>query len=79
MESREPFWPALAAVVGALGLCVTLPHRLTMGPSWAVPILEALLLASLALTTPLGLLVHFLLAGGARPGRIYSSPRSRSG
>jgi uncharacterized membrane protein len=96
MESREPFWPALAAVAGALGLYVTLPHRLTMGPSWVLPILEALLLAPLALTTPhrragestrirrlavmligvigagnavaLGLLVHFLLAGGRASG-----------
>jgi len=52
MERPEPFWPALAAVAGALGLYVTLPHRLTMGPPWLLPGLEALLLAPLALTTP---------------------------
>jgi uncharacterized membrane protein len=96
MERPEPFWPALAAVAGALGLYVTLPHRLTMGPPWLLPGLEALLLAPLALTTPhrragesarirrlaltligvigaanavaLGLLVHFLLAGGRASG-----------
>jgi hypothetical protein len=33
VERSEPFWPALAAVAGALGLYVTLPHRLIMGPS----------------------------------------------
>lgn len=49
---REPFWPALAAVGGALALYVTLPCWLTMGPSWVLPALEALLLAGLAITTP---------------------------
>jgi uncharacterized membrane protein len=96
VDRPEPFWPALAAVAGALGLYVTLPHRLTMGPPWLLPGLEALLLAPLALTTPhrrpgesagirhlavgligvigaanavaLGLLVHFLLAGGRATG-----------
>jgi uncharacterized membrane protein len=52
MDRTEPFWPALAAVAGALGLYLTLPHRLTMGPPWLLPGLEALLLAPLALTTP---------------------------
>jgi hypothetical protein len=50
--SREPFWPALAAVAAALALYVTLPHRLTMGPSWIVPALETGLLVPLGLTTP---------------------------
>ena len=52
MERSEPFWPALAAVAGALGLYVTLPHRLTMGPSWLLPSAEAMLLVPLAATTP---------------------------
>jgi hypothetical protein len=52
MPRSEPFWPALAAVAGALGLYVTLPHRLTMGPSWLLPAAEALLLIPLGATTP---------------------------
>jgi len=94
--AREPFWPAQAAVATAVALYLTLPHRLTMGPQWLLPALEAMLLAPLALTTPhrvadermrvrhvtvgliatigaanavaLGLLVHYLLAGGQASG-----------
>jgi uncharacterized membrane protein len=50
--SREPFWPAQAAVAVALALYLTLPHRLTMVPSWVLPGLEVMLLLPLALTTP---------------------------
>jgi uncharacterized membrane protein len=49
---REPFWPAQLAVGGALALYLTLPHRLTMVPSWVLPTLEVTLLLPLALTTP---------------------------
>jgi uncharacterized membrane protein len=49
---REPFWPAQMAVAVALALYVTLPHRLTMVPSWVLPGLEVMLLLPLALTTP---------------------------
>jgi hypothetical protein len=94
--AREPFWPAQATVAAALALYLTLPHRLTMVPSWVLPALEVLLLMPLALTTPhrvadermrvrratvaligtigaantlaLGLLVHYLLAGGQASG-----------
>src|SRR5919108_2035818 len=50
--AREPFWPAQMAVAAALALYLTLPHRLTMGPSWLLPALEIVLLLPLALTTP---------------------------
>jgi uncharacterized membrane protein len=50
--AREPFWPAQVAVAAALALYLTLPHRLTMGPSWLLPALEVVLLLPLALTTP---------------------------
>jgi uncharacterized membrane protein len=50
--AREPFWPAQIAVAAALGLYLTLPHRLTMGPAWLLPALEVALLLPLALTTP---------------------------
>jgi uncharacterized membrane protein len=93
---RERFWPAQVTVAAALALYLTLPHRLTMVPSWVLPSLEVLLLLPLAITTPhrvadermrvrhatlaligiigaanavaLGLLVHYLLAGGRASG-----------
>jgi uncharacterized membrane protein len=48
----EPFWPAQVSVAVALALYVTLPHRLTMGPPWLLPALEAILLLPLACLTP---------------------------
>jgi uncharacterized membrane protein len=50
--AREPFWPAQVTVAAALALYLTLPHRLTMGPSWVLPALEVVLLLPLAATTP---------------------------
>jgi uncharacterized membrane protein len=48
----EPFWPAQATVLGAIGLQLLLPERLTAGPSWLVPSLEGALLIGLAMATP---------------------------
>lgn len=44
---NEPTWPAALAVVVALALQLALPDRLTFGPRWVVPVLEAALLAPL--------------------------------
>jgi hypothetical protein len=48
----EPFWPAQLAAAAALGLYLTLPHALIMGPRWLVPGVEGSLLMGLVLTTP---------------------------
>jgi hypothetical protein len=48
----EPFWPVLGTVVGAIVLQVTLPPRLTVGPSWLIPALEGALVIGLLLSTP---------------------------
>jgi uncharacterized membrane protein len=48
----EPFWPAQATILAAIGLEVALPARLTVGPSWLVPSLEAVLLIGLFAATP---------------------------
>ncbi len=45
--SPEPFWPAQLTVLAAIGLQLALPQRLTAGPSWLVPALEAVLLGGL--------------------------------
>jgi uncharacterized membrane protein len=48
----EPAWPAQATVLGAIVLQLTLPERLTVGPTWLLPALEGLLLVGLTLATP---------------------------
>jgi uncharacterized membrane protein len=48
-ESR---WPASIAVMIALGLYITLPGRLHIGPVWLIPALELALLLPLSLTAP---------------------------
>ncbi len=48
-ESRIP---AALAVVAALALYVVLPNRLTLGPSWLLPALEAALLVPLIAGNP---------------------------
>jgi hypothetical protein len=48
----EPHWPALATVVVAIALQLLLPRRLTAGPSWLLPVLEALLLVGLIVMGP---------------------------
>ncbi len=48
----EPAWQAQATVLGAIALQLFLPARVTVGPVWLMPALEALLLLGLALATP---------------------------
>jgi uncharacterized membrane protein len=50
--AAESFWPAQLTVLAAIGLQLALPQRLTAGPSWLLPALEAVLLVGLSLATP---------------------------
>jgi uncharacterized membrane protein len=50
--AAEPFWPAQATILAAIGLQVALPARLTAGPSWLIPALEGALLVGMFLATP---------------------------
>ena len=50
--ASEPFWPAQATILVAIGLQVTLPKRLTAGPPWLVPAFEAVLLLGMFMATP---------------------------
>jgi uncharacterized membrane protein len=52
LERRDPHWPAQLAALVAVLLYLTLPEKLTVGPRWLVPALEALLLVALVLATP---------------------------
>ncbi|TMC48610.1 MAG: hypothetical protein E6J14_10995 [Chloroflexi bacterium] len=45
-------WPPSLAVVAAIVLFVTLPEKLSPGPRWVLPVLEAALLIPLLLTAP---------------------------
>jgi uncharacterized membrane protein len=48
----EPFWPAQATVLAAIGLQLLLPARLTVGPTWLMPALEGALLGGMAMASP---------------------------
>jgi uncharacterized membrane protein len=48
----EAFWPVQVTVVAAIALELLLPGRVTAGPTWLLPGLEALLLVGLSLATP---------------------------
>lgn len=48
----EPLWPALVAVLIAIGLQVLLPNRVTAGPSWLLPALEGVLLIVMLFASP---------------------------
>jgi uncharacterized membrane protein len=48
----EPFWPAQATILAAIGLQVALPARLTVGSSWLIPALEGVLFVGMFLATP---------------------------
>jgi uncharacterized membrane protein len=50
--THEPFWPAQLTILTAIGIQLSLPGRLTVGPSWLIPALEALLLAGMFFATP---------------------------
>lgn len=50
---KEPRWPASLAVLVALALYVFLPERLTLGPTWILPVLELALLIPLSVVAPL--------------------------
>jgi len=48
----EPHWPAQASVLVAIGLQLLLPERVTAGPTWLLPVCEAVLLVGLTLASP---------------------------
>jgi hypothetical protein len=48
----EARWPATLAVVAAIGLYVTLPDSLLLGPRWILPVLEGAILVPLTVARP---------------------------
>jgi uncharacterized membrane protein len=51
----EKAWPAVATVVFAIGLQVSLPNRVVIGPQWLLPALEGLMLFALFAASPVQL------------------------
>jgi uncharacterized membrane protein len=49
---RDPFWPAQITALATIVLYVTLPEKLTLGPTWLLPSLEALLFVGLVVAMP---------------------------
>ena len=54
VERLDPFLGPQLVVAGALAMDVSLPEKLTIGPSWLLPGVEGLLLLGLAAATPHG-------------------------
>ncbi len=52
VSSGETRWPAALAMVGALMLQIRLPEKLTVGPRWMLPAIEALVLVTLLIVSP---------------------------
>jgi uncharacterized membrane protein len=49
LARRDPLWPGQLAILVALGLFLTLPPKLTVGPNWPLPVAEAGVLAALVI------------------------------
>jgi len=52
---HAPRWPTSLAVVVVLGVQLTLPERVALGPTWLVPAVQAVLLAPLIVANPIRL------------------------
>jgi hypothetical protein len=65
---HEPHWPAVLAILAGLALYLTLPDKLTLGPTWVVAVLEGALLVPLALVRP-----HRTLEQSSRRRRLAIS------
>jgi uncharacterized membrane protein len=50
--AAEPFWPAQVTILAAIALGLSLPSRLTVGPTWLIPVFEGVLLFGMFLATP---------------------------
>ena len=52
MEKHDPFWGPQLIVLAAIVLDLSLPEKLTIGPTWLLPSLEGLLLLALLIASP---------------------------
>src|SRR5207302_10057083 len=52
LTRRDPFWAPQVIVALAILLDLSLPEKLTVGPTWLLPAVEGLLLVGLILASP---------------------------
>jgi hypothetical protein len=52
LARRDPFWPAQLAALAAIALYLSLPEKLTVGPTWLLPALEGVLFVGLIVAMP---------------------------
>lgn len=54
LSDKEPRWPAVIAVIGVGGLYAAIPHSLSAGPPWLLPLIVLGLLAPTVVTHKTG-------------------------
>ena len=52
LDGLSPFWAPQLVVLTAILLDLALPNKVTVGPTWLLPVLEGVLLIGLALLSP---------------------------
>jgi uncharacterized membrane protein len=52
LENGDPAWPAQVAVAATIALNLGLSERVTVGPTWLLPSVEAVLLVALVVVAP---------------------------
>ncbi len=52
LEKHDPFWGPQLIVLAAIVLDLSLPEKLTIGPTWLLPSVEGLLLLGLVIASP---------------------------
>ena len=55
MSPGEPRWPTLVSIAAVIAMQVLLPDRITLGPWWVFPALEAVVLVLLTVANPMRL------------------------
>jgi uncharacterized membrane protein len=58
VEHGDPYWPSQLAVALAIALNLALVDKVTIGPTWALPAIEGLLLVALVVVVPRRATVH---------------------
>ena len=52
VENGDPYWPAQLSVAVAIALDLVLAERVSVGPRWVLPVIEAVALAALIVVLP---------------------------
>jgi hypothetical protein len=52
IERGDPYWPAQLTVAVAIGLNFALADKVTVGPTWLLPVIEGVLLGALVVVAP---------------------------